>query len=228
MLMPGIASPRIPLQVRLFLAFAAALALTPVIAPEMRMSNIGLTREDLVASIMREIAVGALIGLEGRMFFAGLQFLAAAVANFIGLGGSLESPIEETEATASIAHLVTLSAAVLFLVGELHWEVLRALVQSYVLIPASEIDWMEFGVNRLRETLSSSFVLSVQISGPFIVYAAATNFAFGIVNKLTPQIPVYFVSLPFVIGGGLVLCYYGLGELLMLFQERMASWLRQV
>jgi len=227
MLMPGIGSSRTPFRVRLLLAAAVAVSLTPLIVPEMRISNIGLSKDELLAPIAREIAVGMLIGLETRMFFSGIQFLAAAVTNFIGLGGSLENPIEETEANASIAHLATLAAAVLFLVGDLHWEVLRGLVRSYLLIPPNELYWEEFGVNRLKETLSGSFLLALQIAGPFIVYAVAINVTFGIANKLTPQIPVYFVSLPFVIGGGLALCYYGLDEVLMLFQQGLASWLRQ-
>ena len=38
----------------------------------------------------------------------------------------------------------------------------------------------------------------------------------GILNKLTPQIPVYFVSLPFIICGGLALMYFSFPSLLSL------------
>ena len=43
----------------------------------------------------------------------------------------------------------------------------------------------------------------IRLGSPFIAYAILVNLAIGFVNKLTPQIPVYFISLPFVIAGGL-------------------------
>ena len=70
MLMPGIGSSRTPFRVRLLLAAAVAVSLTPLIVPEMRISNIGLSKDELLAPIAREIAVGMLIGLETRMFFS--------------------------------------------------------------------------------------------------------------------------------------------------------------
>ena len=43
--------------------------------------------------------------------------------------------------------------------------------------------------------------------------------AIGFINKLVPQIPVYFISQPFTIAGGLVLLYLGAGTLLSLFAD---------
>ena len=51
------------------------------------------------------------------------------------------------------------------------------------------------------------------------------NFAFGLTNKLTPQIPVYFISLPFVIAGGLFVLYFTLGEFLGVFVQSFSLWL---
>jgi flagellar biosynthetic protein FliR len=48
---------------------------------------------------------------------------------------------------------------------------------------------------------------------------------FGVANKLTPQIPVYFISLPFVIAGGMFLLYFTIGEFLRLFISSFSDWL---
>ncbi|TGU70958.1 flagellar biosynthetic protein FliR, partial [Mesorhizobium sp. M1C.F.Ca.ET.144.01.1.1] len=45
------------------------------------------------------------------------------------------------------------------------------------------------------------------------------NLTIGFVNKLTPQIPVYFISLPFVIAGGMIIFYFAVGTLLSLFVD---------
>ncbi len=56
------------------------------------------------------------------------------------------------------------------------------------------------------DALSAAFLATLRIAAPFIVFAILVNFSVGLVNKLTPSIPVYFISMPFVLGraaGGL-------------------------
>ena len=53
------------------------------------------------------------------------------------------------------------------------------------------------------DDLAAAFVVSLRVASPFIVFAVIVNVAIGLVNRLTPQIPVYFISGPFVIAGGL-------------------------
>ena len=47
----------------------------------------------------------------------------------------------------------------------------------------------------------------------------------GIANKLTPQIPVYFISIPMVLAGGFFLLYFTIGESLRLFMMGFMGWL---
>jgi flagellar biosynthetic protein FliR len=78
MLMPGISSPRIPVKVRLFLAFAITLGLAPLLS-----SEIGLSETPpfaLLQIIGAESVIGALIGYLGRVFFGALETLSNAIA----------------------------------------------------------------------------------------------------------------------------------------------------
>ena len=63
------------------------------------------------------------------------------------------------------------------------------------------------------------------MSAPFLVYALTVNFLFGVVNKMIPQVPAYFVSVPFVIAGGLALLYVLIGPILLAFAGSFAAWL---
>jgi flagellar biosynthetic protein FliR len=69
------------------------------------------------------------------------------------------------------------------------------------------------------DVLSEAFLVMVQLGSPFIAYGIIVNLAIGFVNKLTPQIPIYFISLPFVLAGGILLLYLGIGPLLRLFAD---------
>ena len=225
MLMPGFASPRVPPQIRLFIAIAVTLALVPLLSPELTAAVSHPEPSILLQMVIAETITGVFIGLLGRIFFLALQFMASALASFIGYAGIPEMPVEDVEPAPAVASLVTLTATVLFFLADLHWDVLRGLVQSYAVLPPKSQSAFDLGLERLVDAASDAFVLTLQITSPFIVYSFAINLTFGIVNKLTPQIPVYFISLPFVIAGGLLLAYLAAGEVLALFTEALASHL---
>lgn len=225
MLMPGFSSPRVPMQIRLFVAIAVTMALAPILLPSLRATVPQPGAGQLVLLVAGETLTGALIGAMGRMFFLALQFMAVGVANFFGYGNLPGMSIDDFDPAPPLASLVTLTATVLFFTADLHWEVLRSLVQSYSVLPISAPMTMERGLPMLADALSDAFFLALQISSPFVVYALMINLMFGLANKLTPQVPVYFISVPFVIAGGLLLFYFTIGEALGLFIEGFASWL---
>ena len=95
----------------------------------------------------------------------------------------------------------------LFLTDQ-HWEVFRALLASYSALPISARFSIESGMTQLSMRVGDAFVLALQISSPFVIYGMIINLLFGLANKLIPQIPVYFISMPFVIAGGFLLLYF--------------------
>lgn len=110
----------------------------------------------------------------------------------IGLTSVLAGPIEENEPLPAIATLITLTATALIFFTDLHWEVLRGLVASYSALPVSGLFDARFDLVRVSDCLTKSFLVSLRISSPFIVYALIINFAIGLAGKLAPQIPLYF------------------------------------
>jgi len=119
MVMPGIASPRIPMQVRLFLSIAIVLALVPLLYTGQRSELAGLSASGLLRLVVFELATGFLIGLIGRIFFLILQFFAIGVANFVGVGTMPGPPIEENEPAPTIATFITLLAVMMMLANGL-------------------------------------------------------------------------------------------------------------
>lgn len=224
MLMPGFSTTRVPVQVRLFLAVAVTLALSPLLLPKLQVALPDLSPVRTLQLIVAELLVGGLIGLIGRLFFLALQFMAVSAASFAGYGNLPGTPIEDAEPNPPFASLITLTATVLIFATDQHWEVLRALLSSYAVVPVSEAGG-GLGLDQVADALTETFVLALQLSAPFIVYSIVVNLMFGVANKLTPQIPVYFISLPFVIAGGMFLLYFTIGEFLRLFISSFSGWL---
>lgn len=217
MLMPGFGSARIPMQVRLFLAVAVTLALAPLLIPVVEGDLSKATVPTVVQLIASETLVGAMIGVMARLFFLALQFMGTAATMLVGFGGMADAPIEENEPAPAIATLFTLTATVLLFALGLHVEVMRALAASYSVLSVTDLFNPQFALSKVTDAASDSFILIAQLLAPFLAYSLIINFLFGILNKLTPIIPVYFISAPFVMAGGLLLLYFTFKEALTLF-----------
>jgi len=228
MLMPGFSSPRVPTRVRLFVVLSVTLALAPLLVEGIKASipnDEPVTVFKLMAS---EMIVGAIIGLMGRMFYLALQFAGATISMFIGLANTPDAHIEEDEPQAAVTSLITLTATVLIFVMGLHWEIIRALVESYAVVPVAKQLADNFGLIKIVDALTDAFLLALRISAPFMVFSLMVNLMFGILGKLTPQIPVYFISIPFVLAGGGLILYFTSSELLQLFMNGFTEWLARV
>ncbi len=224
MLMPGFSSPRVPVRFRLMIATGVTLALTPFVLPAFA-GFVEPGPATLLRVIVAETMTGALIGLMARFFFLALQTIATAMATTAGLGQLPGLPIDEAEASAPFVTLITMTAATLMFVTNQHAEVIRALAGSYARIAPGTAFEAQAGLIQIADRASETFYLALRIGSPFMIYGVVVNLAIGIMNKLTPQIPVYFISLPFVIAGGLFLLYFSGPEALKLFMAAFSAWL---
>ncbi|WP_153772081.1 flagellar biosynthesis protein FliR [Labrenzia sp. CE80] len=226
MIIPGFSSDRVAMRIRLFIALSVTLALAPMLLPTMQAALPDQSLVTVGGLIVSELFTGFLIGFLGRIFFVALETLATLVSMAIGLSNMPGMSIEGSEALPPLASLMTLTATAMIFITNQHWEVLKGLAASYeTLPPGGEIDVVS-GLERFVDQLSSTFVLALRICSPFVVYTIVVNLAIGMVNKLTPQIPVYFISMPFVIAGGMYLLFLVSAEAITLFLDGYFTWLQ--
>jgi len=95
-------------------------------------------------------------------------------------------------------------------------------------VPVSKQLATNFGLLRIVDALTDGFLLALRISAPFIVYSLMINLMFGILGKLTPQIPVYFISIPFVLAGGGMILFFTSTEILQIFIGGFSEWLTRL
>lgn len=224
MVLPGYSNNGIPTQVRLFIAFGISVAVAPGILPSLlplvQQADDGVRLQMLLTEVLN----GLLIGLLGRVFMIALHFGGVFVANAIGMGQAMGVPMDENGPEPVVVSLITLTATVLIFSLNLHVEILRALVASYTAMPVAFGFSPRAGLTSLTDNLVETFKLCLRLASPFVVYAVIVNFAIGLANKMTPQIPIYFISLPFVIAGGLILLGYSIGDFLTIFLENFQRW----
>jgi flagellar biosynthetic protein FliR len=107
----------------------------------------------------------------------------------------------------------------LLFVFNFHHEIVRALVASYEIAPLNTAFDARGALISITDTIGEAFLIVLRLGSPFVAYALLVNLTIGFVNKLVPQIPVYFISLPMVLAGGLILFYFGIATMLSLFAD---------
>jgi flagellar biosynthetic protein FliR len=225
MLVPGYSSTNIPPQIRLFVALVTTFALSPILISVLKPLVDDAPPLTLALLIGTELLVGSVIGLGGRVFFLALQTMSTVMASAIGLSNIPGVPIGDNDPTPASVPLIMAAVTTLFFLTDQHWQVLRGLMNSYDVWHPGEKLSGDMALNQLASRLTDAFVLTLRITSPFIVYSIIVNFSVGLINKLTPSIAVYFVSVPFVLVGGFLLLYLTSDELLTQFMLGMSSWL---
>ena len=225
MLMPGISSAQIPVQVRLFIAVAVTLSLAPLLLDAAPLRSLSADPIPALRLIVVESLVGALIGLLGRLFFLALETLATGAATMLGIANPFGVEVEPNQLLPPLATLITLSATALIFITDAHWEVLRGLAASYRAIPIGAAFDAGFSLRQVVGTLGETFRIALRVCSPFFIYAIIVNLAMSLVNRLTPQIAIFFTMTPFIIGGGLLLLYFAVRSMLGEFMDAFQSWL---
>lgn len=226
MVASGFSSSRFPPRVRLLLAVSVTLAVVPLVLPTF---SGRLTAEDPASFLWWigcETLNGLTIGLFGRVALFALDTLMNFAAVAVGFGAIPGTSVTEDEASPALGSLVMMVATVLIFVSGLHWEILRGLLASYDRIPAGEPFGTRLALAQFVDHGTAAFVLAVRLASPFIVYSVVVNLALGLANKLSPQIPVFFIATPFVMAGGLLVLLYLSSDFFAEFIRDFATSLR--
>jgi flagellar biosynthesis protein FliR len=225
MLLPGFGAERVPIRVRLYIAIAVSAPVAVSLWPKLVEV---VSSQPLVAAAVAagsETIVGVLIGLTCRMFLFAIETIFTGVTLSIGLGNALGAPINESEPTPALASLVITGATTLIFALDLHLELLRGIETSYDHIAPFKEHASEPMLRELMKALGDAYIVVFRIASPFLIFGLISNVAIAFLNKLTPQVPIYFAATPAVIFAGLAFLYSlsteTLGELTMEY----AAWL---
>ena len=216
MLLPGFSSARIAVQIRLFLAVAISMAVLPVMWDTIY-PRVSGSVENYLSLIVFETLTGAVIGLIARYYVLGLQFAGTVLTMMMGFNAPPTPDVLEDTAENQLTNLLSFAGLLVLFMLDFHHVVMRALIESYNVMPLGAGFNPQSALITLTDTLSQTFMIMLRLASPFILYGLVFNVAVGLINKLAPQIPIYFVSLPFIILGGLFLMYFGISSLLEIF-----------
>ncbi|WP_018234798.1 flagellar biosynthetic protein FliR [Ensifer sp. BR816] len=221
MVMPGFSAARVPVQVRLLIAVALSMAILPIMWTDIypAVAGKGHTYIYLIAT---ESVIGAVIGLVARYYVLGLQFAGTAITMLIGFNPPPATDVLEETAENQLTSMISFAGLMLLFMLDFHHVIIEAIAQSYRVMPIGVGFDPQGMLITLTNSLGQTFLIMLRLASPFVIYGLLFNVAIGMVNRLAPQVPVYFISQPYLIMGGLFLLYLGIAAMLRLFADGFA------
>jgi flagellar biosynthetic protein FliR len=216
MLLPGLGEPDVPTTIRL----ALALVLVAVLLPGLEAGLPGLPTDvpTLLLLVTTEIAIGLWLGFLARLVTLALAQAGQVMAMMIGLASPLQTdPSFGAQGTAT-ARLFGLVGAVLVLSTGLYALPLRALAESYTVLPAGGSLPIGAQAESLAQAVAGSLGLALRLAAPLLLAAILGNFGLGLLARLAPQVQVFSIAAPGQIIAGLLL-------LALMLAPILAEWL---
>lgn len=219
MILPGFAAIQIPVRVRLFIALAVTISVFMMLeAWDGFPAYQGPITPLLVTSlIFSELLVAFALALPIRLLFLALGFAGEIITNFIGANPFPGTPIGDDQPSTILSNMFNVVAIVLFFASGAHLSFIFAVAVSFGVYPPGEVLSVGAMLQATASDLSGFFNIVVRLSAPIILYSVLMNLVAGLVNKLTPTIPIYFVSTPFLIFGGMFILMWVGDDMLYLF-----------
>jgi flagellar biosynthetic protein FliR len=181
--------PGTPLPVRIFLGLGIALAIAPnvpTVAPPAAMQL------DPIAMV-RELALGLLLGLASNLLFAALQ-IAAGLIDFQGgftFGATLD-PLSLTQ-TGPIEHFLQAFAMVLFLDLNGHQVFILTLGQVYQVAPVGAPLQLASMTNATT-LVSAVFLAAIAMALPIVTVLLLVDVTLAVFSRVAPQFNLFAVG----------------------------------
>jgi len=153
-----------------------------------------------IALLAKEALVGFTLGFVNSLVFEGIQ-VAGRIVDFQrgAMLGEVFAPQLQTQVSL-LGQFNLQVAIVLFVAIGAHRVFISALVHSFEIIPATEFPRFTAGWTPLAASMTelSAGVISigVQLAAPAMIALLLTDLFFGLINRVAPQINVFFLGLP--------------------------------
>jgi flagellar biosynthesis protein FliR len=199
---PLFSSKQMPGRVRVVVALALAMGLTPAADPGHALAS----GPSAVAGMLAvEFLVGFSIAFALLAITAALEAAGSFLDSAIGFSfGAQIDPISGNN-NAVLARLYGLIGLIIFItIGGDQW-VIEGMARSYELVPIGEHPDIPRLVGGADRTFVIIFSTALQISAPVLLALILADAGFGLVTRVVPQLNIFSIGLPVKVLVGMLL-----------------------
>jgi len=157
------------------------------------------------ALIVNESLIGFSMGLVTLIIINVFYLAGSLVDRNIGFAMvSVVSPQDESQLPVS-ANLYYIFALMIFVVTNVHHELIRAIAISFETMPIGTSPIMRLITFDFVDLLQYSFIMGFKMAAPFILTVFIANLLLGLLSKAMPGMNVFIIGMPLKILVGLFL-----------------------
>lgn len=158
----------------------------------------------LVQAMMREVAVGATLGLGILMAFAGFSLAGSLIDVQVGFGMAQVIDPASRARLPILSAVFGLYAAVFFFLVDGHHALLRGVAYSVERFPVGQ-GWAVHGAaDVIVKQAAALFSLGFALAAPVVLGLLLVEFALGVVSRNLPQMNMLVMGIPVKILAGLL------------------------
>ena len=208
MSIPVFDSRAIPIFFKMTLAFTVGIILFPLL--KLNVLPLSNNLMSMGISVAGEILIGLTIGFSVKLIFAGIQLAGQLAGYQMGLAIANVMDPATSEQVPLLAQFNNLIGLLIFLSINAHYWFIKALTESYRLVPPLSVNFGSSLMEQLIRLSGNMFIIAIQVGAPVIAAMLITSVAFGLVARTVPQMNVFIVAMPLKIGVGLLFIGFGL------------------
>ena len=163
--------------------------------------------------IMKEAITGLVIGIGSGFCLYILNYSGHFIDMELGLSMAMEfdpaSNIQSTITANFLSHLFM----ILFLISDMHYFVIDALVQSYKLIPIGGAKIEANLLEVVTKYVADYFVIAIRVALPIFTCIFIINVILGVLAKVAPQMNMFVIGMQLKLFVGLFVLFMIMGML---------------
>jgi flagellar biosynthetic protein FliR len=205
LLAPLFSSKLLPVRARGIVAVGLAIGIAPVAMNAGGKAALPTEVLELAGLILKEMLVGAGFAFSLAALFAAIQVAGNLLDTLIGFSfGALVDPITGTNGGVLNQLYALFGVAIFVVIGGDAW-VIQGLARSYDAIPLADTPALGSLVQGAQVAFSGIFAAAVEIAAPVMIAVVLCDVAFGLLNRVVPQLNVFAVGFPAKVTVGLIL-----------------------
>ena len=221
MTVPMFADKAVSAKTRLAIAVVFSMALAPIVSQYI--PTIPGSVSLLMLIVLGEFLIGVLLGFGAKLFALAINFAGDFMAAMMGLQAASMFDSRTGSNSTSLSALLSIIALAAFIALDLHLYIIKAFVESYDVIGFNKAMPLEEVAMAIVLTVTKITILGVKLAAPVVAANFIVNCALGILNRLVPQIHVFFISMPLTMLLGIFILVLSIASMLILFTEEIEN-----
>jgi flagellar biosynthesis protein FliR len=230
-LVPYLGGKNAPPEVKMGIGVTLTLILWPTVLANVS-GDVPMGPLGFIVMMLKETFIGLAIGFVAAEIFYTVE-LAGQLIDMLRGANQIQTLVPQiTERSSAFGNLQYQLLVALFLSVDLHHVFIAALFESFVAVPINEFPRMSAGfwpfVDLMMRITADVLLIAVALAMPVGIVCLIIETAFGLLNRVAPQINAYFMAFPAKVMAGVMVFFLATQMIIEQMMRHAAGMLERV